>query len=86
MLYIVVLQYIYILEGLIDVPTANYKVSMLYRHQPIRTYIFKNKDREDFYNVLFFFKEGNGLKSNVRLFRLNTRGIKLSKRERLRLY
>jgi len=59
---------------------------MLYRHQPIRTYIFKNKDREDFYNVLFFFKEGNGLKSNVRLFRLNTRGIKLSKRERLRLY
>jgi len=73
-------------EGLIDVPTANYKVSTLYGHQPIRTYIFKNKDKEDFCNVLFFFKEGNGLKSNIRLFRTNTGGIKLGKRGRLRLY
>ena len=73
-------------EGLIDISTANYKVSTLHGHQPIRTYIFKNKDREDFCNVLFFFKEGNGPKSNVRLFRSNTRGIKLSKRGRPRLY
>ena len=72
-------------EGLMDITTANYKVSTLYRHQPIRTYIFKNKNREDFCNVLFFFKEGNRPKSNVRLFGLNTRGIKLSKRGRLRL-
>ena len=72
-------------EGLMDVPIVNYEVSTLYRHQLIRMYIFKNKDREDFYNVLFFFKKGNGLKSNVRLFGLNTGGIKLGERGRPRL-
>lgn len=72
-------------EGLMDVPTANYEVSTLHGHQPMRTYIFKNKDREDFCNVLFFFKEGNGPKSNVRLFGSNTGGIKLGERGRPRL-